>query len=266
MKQKLLKILKSFYFKVIAISILVTMVAITAANVTISFFVDSKEYSGVFTAGNVYIEMTEAAVKLDTLANLVEDRESPRIVAADTTEGGLPTVHDYGLIHPGQTIYKDPTIVNTGDWDAWLAVKVIITDGGGDIHKLYGYNEFYEDIDIEGLLSGGLLNEHVRVGDWNGHEYVCYNENYAMVQIPDRHAGTYEFYFFMLNPLKKGESVEVFDTFYVDDTFGNTEMLELKELTITVQAYAVQTFGFNSCYEAMISAFGNKFGTLVQEP
>ena len=266
MKQKLMKILKSFYFKVIAISLLVTMVAITSVNITISFFVDSKEYSGVFTAGNVYIEMTEAAVVDDGLGNLVEDPNSPRIVAADITEGGLPAIHDYGMIHPGQVIYKDPTVVNTGAWDAWLAFKVIITDGVGDIHKLYGYNEFYEDIDIEALLGGGLLEGSAHVGDWNGNEYVCYTDEYAMVQIPDRHAGTYEFYFFMLNPLAKGESVTVFDTFYVDDTFGNTEMLELKELKITVQAYAVQTFGFSSCYEAMLTAFGNRFGALAPIP
>jgi hypothetical protein len=266
MKQKLKRILKSFYFKVIAISLLVTMVAIGAANATIAFFIDSKEYSGTFTAGNVYIEMTEAAVTRDSFGNLVKDETRARISAADTTEGGAPAVQDYGVIHPGQTIYKDPTVKNTGDWDAWIAVKVIVSDGIGDIHKLFGYNEFYEDIDIEGFLSGGLLDQQVHVGDWNGNEFVCYNENYAMVQLPDRHKGVYEFYFFMLDPLKKGESVQIFDTFFVDDTFGNTEMLQFKELEITIQAYAVQTHSLESCYEAMLEAFDNKFGNLAPIP
>jgi hypothetical protein len=66
--------------------------------------------------------------------------------------------------------------------------------------------------------------------------------------------------------LKKGESVEIFDTFYVDDTFGNEEMLEFKELEITIQAYAVQTHSLDSCYEAMLEAFGNKFGDLAPLP
>lgn len=263
MKQKLIEILKSFQFKVIAISLVVTMVLVTAANATISFFVDSKEYSGVFTAGNVYIEMTEAAVVQDALGNLVEDTTRDRIVAADITEGGVPVVHDYGIIHPGQEICKDPTVKNTGDWDAWIAFKVIVTDGIGDIHKLFMYNEFYDDIDIERFLSGGLLEERVHVGEWNGNDSVCFNDNYAMVQVPNRHTGTYEFYFFMLKPVKKGESVTVFDTFFVDEYFGNTEMLEFIDFEITVQAYGVQTFGLSSCYEAMIEAFGDKFGALA---
>jgi hypothetical protein len=87
-----------------------------------------------------------------------------------------------------------------------------------------------------------------------------------MVQLPDRHKGVYEFYFFMLDPLKKGESVQIFDTFFVDETFGNAEMLEFKELEITIQAYAVQTHSLESCYEAMLEAFDNKFGNLAPIP
>ena len=63
----------------------------------------------------------------------------------------------------------------------------------------------------------------------------------------------------MVNPLGKDESVEIFDTFFVDSMLGNEEMKEFRELKITVQAFAVQKFGFSSCLEAMNGAFSEHF-------
>ena len=255
-------IVKSYYFKLIAISLAITVLAICAINATLAYFNDSKETNGSFTAGNVYISLTEANVIRDARGNLVEDTSLERL---EGSEIGTQTVHDYGMLFPGEKIHKDPTIKNTGDYDAWVAAKIIITDGVGDIHNLFKFNNSYDDIDIEGFISGGLLAEDVEVGDWNGNQYVCFNEKYAMVQIANRDAGVYEFYFFMLNTMAPGESVELFDTFYVDHEFGNVEMREFKDFKITVQAFAVQKQGFLSCLEAMTTAFSSNFLNVVNE-
>ena len=166
---------------------------------------------------------------------------------------------NYGRIFPGQTIAKDPTVKNTGEDSAYVCVKVIIEDGSRDIHKIFGY-EGYDEIDIESLLGGGLLGERVHVGTWNGIADVCYNDNYAMVQVAVRVNDAYEFYFFILNPLEKGDEVTVFDTMIIDPMLSNTDMLELAELKITVQAFAVQQFGFDDCFSAMNGAFEDHFG------
>ena len=254
-----MKIFKLTKLRVIVLLTAFSVLLGTVIGRTVAFFTDSKESTGVFTLGNVYIEMTEAAVKYDTNGNLVEDTEKDRVMAADTTDGGAPSIHDYGVVTPGQLIHKDPTIKNVGDVNAWMAAKVIVEDGTGDIHRLFKFNDYYDDIDIERFLSGGLLEENVHVGDWMGNDSVCYNENYAMIQVANRAGNTYEFYFIMLNQFAPGESFEVFDTLYINQYFGNNEMLELKDFKITVQAFAAQTSGFDSCYDAMTAAFPRHF-------
>lgn len=259
----MMKFLKSSKLRLSALVIALSVLFGMVCGETIAFFTAKSESTGVFTFGNVYIEMTEAAVKYDSQGNLIENTEASRVLANDTSEGGLPSVHDYGIVTPGQTIYKDPTIQNVGDVNAWIAAKVIIEDGAGDIFRLYKYNDYYNDIDIERMLAGGLLDEEVHVGDWMGNEYVCFNDNYAMVQIPDRDSGRYEFYFIMLKQFAPGESVELFDTFFINPYFGSSEMAEFAEFKITVQAFGVQVSGFASCYDAMTVAFAEHFSNVT---
>lgn len=245
--------------KLIAVILALTAVTVAAARGSVAFFTDSKESAGVFTAGNVYIELTEAATKRDSKGNLIADPDAARIAGGEIADGGATVLHNYGVVFPGQTICKDPTITNVGDDRAWIAAKVIIEDGAGDIHRLFQYSEFYDEIDIELLLSGGLLDEMIHVSDWNGYESVCHNDRYAMIQIANHSAGRYEFYFLMLNSFAPDESVMIFDTLSIHPMFGNAEMQEFRDLKVTVQAFAVQTFGFSSCLEAMTEAFPEHF-------
>ena len=253
------EILKSPKLKIIAFTLAITVVTSIIVRGSIAFFTDAKQSEAVFTAGNVYIELSEAAVEKGDSGHLVEATSENRIYGNDINDTGGLVINNYGVVFPGQTIHKDPTIENVGMGSAWIAAKVIIEDGVGDIHRLYCYNDFSDDIDIERMLQGGLLDEAIHVDTWNGIPDVCYNENYAMVQHSNHQNGRYEFYFFMLQPLKKGESVELFDTFFIDGFFGNEEMQEFKEFKITVQAFGVQTFGFSSCLEAMEGAFTEHF-------
>lgn len=253
----------SFIKLILLVAAISALLGVVIGN-TLALFTDSKSSEGIFTLGNVYIELTEAAVKPDDHGNLIEDPDAERIYGADTTDGGLPTIHNYGLIFPGQTIYKDPVITNIGDTRAWMAAKVIVEDGNGDIHKLFSYSDDYDDIDIEHFLSGGLLDESVYVGAWNGFDNVCYNKNYVMLQHADRAAGRYEFFFLMLSKIEPDASFEVFDTFFIDPYFGGSEMMELKEFKITVHAFATQTAGFKSCYEAMTEGFPEHFAGIMK--
>ena len=259
------KLLLNAKFRLIA-SILLFAVSITMASAaTIAFFTDARQSTGVFTAGNVYVELTEAAVKPDRYGNLVEDTERDRIYGAELSDETSVVLHDYGIVFPGQTIHKDPIVKNVGSESAWIAVKVIIEDGNGDIHRLFGYNDQTNEIDIELLITGGLLDEHVHVGLWNNISGVCHNDNYAMVQVADRRSGKYEFYFFIANTLGSGDSVEIFDTVVIDPFFGNAEMQEFRELKVTVQAFAVQKYGFDNCFEAMKRAFSKHFSAFTTE-
>ena len=261
---RLKKILLAIKSNILVISLVVLVAVIATAGGTIAYFSDNREMSNVFTAGNVYISLTEAAVKSDGRGNLVEDTEAPRVqgVAIDSD---TDVKHNFGVLFPGKVMHKDPTIQNTGDDPAWIAAKIIITDGDGDINKLFGYQNS-EEIDIRALLSGGVLDGTgtLHVGTWNGMENVCYDDAHAMVQVADAANGVYEFYFFFNKALVKDEKILLFDTMTVNHEFTNSDMQEFANLEITVQAFAVQTFGFDSCYTAMRTAFADHFELVSQ--
>lgn len=234
--------------------ILLAVFVIMFVGVTVAYFSDNEQSASVLTAGNVKITLSEAAVKTDDMGNLVEDTDKPRIFGAEQET----VIKDYGKIYPGQTIFKDPTVTNTGDAAEWVAIKVTLTDGAGDLTKIIGYDG-YQEIDIERLLSGGLLEEHVDFGDWNGFEDVCYNDRYAMIQVADAAAGEYNFYFLMLQPLEVGDSVLVFDRIVINKMWNNSYMQHLTDLKINIRAYGVQTLQLESCLKAMTSAFPEHF-------
>lgn len=244
--------------KILAVTLVVAAIIVATVSTTVAFFTEAKESQSVFTAGNVYITLSEAAVVADSGGNLIEDPSRDRIFGKDISSGET-VVNDYGYIFPGETIHKDPTVKNVGNGKAWVAAKVIIEDGVGNIHRLYCYDPTFDNLDIERLLTGGLLDEAVHVSDWNGIPDVCFNENYAMIQSADMARGRYEFFFIMEKPLEPGGEVEIFDTVFFDSAFDNAEMNEFRELKITVQAFAVQVQGFDSCLEAMTTAFGEHF-------
>lgn len=249
-EQKTKRIVKfNMYASCVLLSIFLVMLVTT----TIAYFTDKKVVTNTFVAGNVELVLSEAAVKADSLGNYVVDTEKPRVFGtADSA------VHNYGKIYPGQSVFKDPTVTNTGNTAEWVAVKVILTDGAGDLTKVIGY-EGFEEIDIELLLTGGLLDEKVHFGQWNGIENVCYNDRYVMIQQSNEAEGVYEFYFLMLQPVQPGDSVLIFDQLIFPTEWNNAEMQELAELKIQVQAFGAQTFGLTSCLEAMTTAFPEHF-------
>ncbi len=244
------KIIKfNMYMSFILLMVMVLM--FVAA--TVAYFSDHKQVTNTMTAGDVEIMLSESAVKSDEVGNLVADPLANRILG-----GTEIVVNNYGKVYPSQTIYKDPTVKNIGSLPAWIAAKVTFSEGGGDLAKVMGYDS-HQGVDIEVLLSGGLLDEPVRVGNWNGFDHVCFNERYAMVQVPNDAEGEYAFYFFLLDPLESDKTVLLFDTFTVPAEWNNTEMRELEDLKIKVEAFAVQTFNLDSCFGAMTDAFPDYF-------
>lgn len=245
--------MKTLKGKLIVSNILLCTAIFMLVATTIAYFTAQRQMSATLTSGNVKIALSEAAVKSDGKGNLIEDPDAARIFG--TPEA---TVHDYGMVYPGQTIFKDPTIRNTGSNDAFIAAKVVFEDGAGDLHKIYGYPES-NGIDIELLLKGALLDEKINVGWWNGHEEVCHNDRYAMIQVAEPHESKYTFYFLFSKPFQQNETEMLFDTLYIDEFLSGHDLQELRDLKITVQAFGVQTYGFESCYQAMTTAFPTHF-------
>ena len=220
---------------------------------TVAYFTAQKQYSHTLTTGNVTIELTEAAVKNEN-GHLVKDESKDRVRG-----GGDVVVHDYGAVYPGMKIYKDPTIENTGTNEAWVAARITLTDGTGQLHKVIGY-EGYDEIDLLSLLSGGaLVAEQLLIGEWNGIEEVYFNDSFAMVQKADKARGEYHFYCFFLQPLAREQQVTVFEQLEIPADWNHAELQEVEALKITVTAYGVQLLDLDSCYQAMTLAFPEDF-------
>jgi len=245
--------MKQLKNKLLVCNILLCVSILLLVYTTVAYFTDHKEISNTLTAGNVSIELSETAVKPDDAGNLIKDETLPRIVGRETE-----TQHDYGKVSPGQIIHKDPTVKNTGNEMAWVAVKVTLTDGAGDLHKIMGFDG-YDGVDITTILTGGLLSQRIHVGTWNGQHDVWYNDNFAMFQVPSRREGTYDFYFFVSAPMEEKQSVTIFDTLTIPGYWDNSQLQELIDFKITVRAFAVQTTGMGTCFEAMQNAFPDYF-------
>ena len=247
--------------KLLFIEAIVLLLAILMfAQTTFAYFSSRTKTTATITAGDVAIVLSEAAVKRDASGHLIEDKEKTRIFG--TSDGAI---HDYGVVFPGQKIFKDPTIMNTGTNDAYIAAKMTISDGVGDIHRVIGYAD-YKEIDLEMMFGGGFLDRlgETTFGDWHGIEAVSYNDDFAIAQIPKPEENKYDIYFFILKPSKHGESIKLFTEMFFSGEFNNEQMKEFAELRVDIHAFAVQTFGFESCYEAMLGALPDHFEDFVQ--
>ena len=233
--------------------ILLAVLTMLFVATTVAYFSDSKHVTNTITVGNVQILLSEASVKRDDVGHLIQDTTVSRIYGGNSDE-----TQNYGYIYPSQSIYKDPTIENVGSEEAWVAFKVTVKDGIGDLRKLMGYPNS-DHIDLRVLFSGALFSEGFERSEWNGFEKVFHNENYAMLQVGKPHEDKYEFYIFILKPLESGKKVVLFDNMTIPEEWGNLEMQELKNLVIDVEAFGVQTFNLENCYEAMTKALPKYF-------
>lgn len=243
--------------KVLAMVLCIAMLAIAIAGGTMAYFTDTKAQTNTFTSGNVYIRLDEAIV--------AKDDDSSSATYGDLLNTGARTEagQDYGRLYPGQEICKDPTITNTGSERAYVAAIVRVTDGKGDIYPLIG-SGYQGLLRIDKMVSGGIIKENdTQKSDYftlTGSGLPVYGDStYTVYQIGDMANGVYTFYVFFEQPLAPGADVTLFEKMTIDPQWNNAEMDNLEELSITVEAYATQEYGFPNCFTAMTSAFSNEF-------
>lgn len=254
--------------KVLAVVLVLVIVAVCSVTITVAYFTDLKQTTNVFTVGDIYIKLTESAVKPDGNGNIVADPTQPRI---EGNEAG-DVFKEHGTMYPGMQVCIDPTVEVTGTESAWIAAKVTVKDGSGGLTQLIGYGDTGGHIDIKMLLSGGFLDQTANVGSFtinDGNqsrviENVRYNENYALVQIAKPQEGIYEFYFFVREKLAQNETVMFFNLLTIPDEWNSSDVQKLNGLELNVRVYAVQSVGFDTCHAAMEAAFADHFASVFE--
>ena len=224
--------------RIATIALVLALVA-TCFSGTLAYLTDTDAQTNTFTTGNVYIAMDEAVVEKDTNGNLLAKADGSR-----TSEN-----QSYHL-YPGMAVTKDPTIYMEGTEPAYVAAIVTVT---GDLLELIPMEGSDTLIDINQVVSGGLLSQAGSHGDYHGLP-VFQNDNYAVYQLAAG-TNTWKLYIFMKPEQAVGAEIELFDTLTIPADWDNEEMAKIDDMTITVHAYAAQANGFADCYTAMTTAF-----------
>ena len=246
--------------KILAVALATIMVVIAVAGATLAYMTDTGKATNTFTVGNVKIELTEAKIQKNDVTGNIDaiDAANERF---SSTAGDISV--NFGKIYPGMTIHKDPNIKNVGSEEAYIAAKITISstpDAGEktlyDVMGLAGTDL----LDISGFVTGGLLavptdpaNNKIIDGG-----LACSNGDYLIYQ--RRVEGNkYVFYVFLEGKKAPGFDQTLFTTLTVPATWNNDEIAAFKKLAIDIEAYAVQTNGFATCYAAMTTAFDTAF-------
>ena len=235
--------------KIVSLALVVALIAIAAMG-TLAYFTDTDDATNTFTTGDVAIDLTEAVVEPDEKGNLVATNERQDVLENEEES------YDYGKLYPGQTIDKDPTIEVLGSEDTYVAAKIIVTDGEGDLTKIMGLEDGL--LNIQTVVYGGLVKENDTMKEYNGLAPVYGDDTYSVYQQVEGD-GIYVFYVFIEDPMITGDTVTIFEKLRIPAEWDNEEMAEMKDLTIKVEAYGTQSFGFDNCFEAMNAAFPGAF-------
>lgn len=215
--------------KIFALALSVCVVVLSIAGSSIAYFTDTAKITNTFTSGNVTIELSEAKVVKDTLGHLVQNG-TERITG--TASGVENDTFEVSALFPGQKIYKDPTIENTGTNPAYIGAIIRITSSG--------IKTAYTESTIKSLFDGALAIDG------------------ATVTVTTT-TGGYDIAIVYSTARTNGQSVTLFEGITIPSTWGNTEMAYLNNLEIVVEAYAVQTDGFANAAAALHAAFPAAF-------
>lgn len=214
--------------KILAITLCVAMLAIMLVSGTMAYFTDTQAKVNTFTMGKVDIELTEPSY-------------SPG------NDGKLK-------VFPGQIYSKDPTITVASDSEDCYLVATVTISQRANLYKLYENDtDVTKDWGLSlagngGLVSGGVAayaavpaRENNTSGTLlGGKVFLTYKEDVAADTI------TYTFYF---KDIHEAGDVEVLFTEVAIPTIIDNGDLE-GDLTVTVNAYAIQAVGFDDVYEA----------------
>lgn len=211
--------------KILVACLCVALAVLTIAGTTLAYLTSTAEVKNTFTVGNVSITMDEA--KVDNLGKLLDKDDKPVTKIEDAARSDN---NSYKLM-PGLTYTKDPIIhVGTGSEDCYLFVTV-----KNEIANIEatGSTTVAAQMAAKGWVAvAGQTNLYVYVG------------TAADAAAPLAVAA--------------GNNITVFEKIVIADTVTNDTLATYANKTIVVNAYAVQTAGFEGKDAATI--WGATFG------
>lgn len=250
--------------KILAVALATIMVVIAVAGATLAYMTDKHEATNTFTVGKVDIKLTEANVVKDDNGDIVANPDGSR------NEVGI-AYGEISNLYPAQSVCKDPTIENIGTEDAYIAAKIYVSaDNAAGLAKadILGLDDEYGNLlATHKFLEGGIaeVTGVPMIGTYTPEGSVALpiygTTEYAAYQQLETIEGKlyYVFYVFVEGAQAPGYSITLFDAINIPAEWDNEEIAALTGLTIDVEAYAVQANSFDTCLEAMTTAFKDAF-------
>ena len=199
--------------RVFTVALVICLVAIVGFG-SLAYFQSSKNLTNKF-----YVAGTgpngPSSIDPDDLFSIKLDEQV--INSQDRTENG----NTYEGILPGDTLDKDPTVTNTGKYNAWVRMKVTVTD----------YSAWVAACGKHGITDLGVLFEGFDDTKW---ERGIYDEKHNTT------ADEFTFVYYYLAELAPEESATLFTAVKIPSTFDVEDMASLATFEFKITAEAIQ--------------------------
>lgn len=209
-------------------------VLLVAASVmgTLAYLTDKDTVTNTFAVGQVKISLDEAPVDENGKA----------------TTGERVSTNSYKLL-PGHEYDKDPTVTVKGGSEEAYIKMVVTVNKADELDKIF---KEHTEITLSSVIQGYDGNKWLLQGD-GGEKDANGNRTYTF------------YYYKTVSALEKGEDgkykdvvlEDLFTSIKVPGVLTNEEIATIQDMTITVNAYAIQKDGFDTA-DAAWAAFVNQ--------
>lgn len=224
--------------KVFVAALAICLIAILSMG-TLAWFNASDEVTNTFMVadsdsdGTPDFSIDVKETKLDESGNKVDEDEDG---VYDFTDEG----NTYNKIAPGDLLFKDPVVTNTGDYSQWVRVNILISkDFADQVKEAQGVTDV-EAINMAELLTGfdGALWASGEFNDTKYTDYYIYSYYYA-------------------NELAKDETISVFTGVKIPSKFTQADMnYGTDGFKIIVRAEAIQSDNLAGPAQSAFAAAG----------
>ena len=200
--------------KVFVVSLAISLVAIISFG-TLAWFNAEDSITNTFKVAN-----SDDPTKTPEFS--VEVSETDPSTNAPTTDGVT-----YYTVLPGDKIAKDPTVTNTGDYDQWIRVAVVL-------NKASGWKNAGGSLTFTELFEGSTYGLAENVGN-TAEKWLLVKNTVDVVD------DTATWYLYLNRKLPKGGDEKVFTNVNIPTVFTQQDMAYINnEFAITVKADAIQ--------------------------
>lgn len=223
--------------KTIALLLVLVMIFGISVGGTIAYLTDKEAVTNTFTVGNVKIKLTETKIENGVVTN-------DRIQGSATETIG----NQYHLL-PGLSYKKDPMVtILAGSEESYIRMIVTVTDCKDVDAAITEANELRANAELPAIQLTDMFD------GYDDEKWILKNETKTAIGNEGDYQRTYEFWY--ANPIAghadnkndiedQDNNLEpLFTTLKVPGEIDNDSLAAIAEMTIVVEAHAIQAAGF----------------------